>query len=336
MIRRVWAKLDSYVLMLIATVALASILPLPEALRAGIAVCAKAGIALLFFLHGARLSRNAVIEGVKHWRLHLAVAGITFALFPILGLALRALPGLDPALADGMLYLTLLPSTVQSSVGLVAIARGNVAGAVCSATFSNLAGIFVTPILVFLTISGARHAVSLDSAGTIVGLLLLPFIAGHLLRPLIGSWITARKALLGTVDRGSILLVVFSAFSAAVAEGLWRRTSATDLIVLLILCISLLASVLVLSALLGRTLGFSREDRITLQFCGSKKSMASGVPMAGVLFAAPQIGAMLLPLMMFHQIQLIVCSVLARRYAEKTEEGGATDIYGSLRSKAAS
>ena len=329
MIRGLVAKLDAYVLMLVGTVALASILPIPTPLRAAIDACAKAGIVLLFFLHGARLSRAAVVDGLRHWRLHLAVVAVTFALFPVLGLLLRGLPGLDPALGDGLLFLTLLPSTVQSSISLCALARGNVAGAVCSAAFSNFAGIFVTPMLVVLTMSGARHAVSFDGVGTIVGLLLLPFLAGHLLRPMIGDWIMARKTLLTAVDRGSILLVVFAAFSAAVAGGLWQRTSSADILTLLGLCTLLLAVVLVLSDALGRLLGFSRADRITLQFCGSKKSLASGVPMAGVLFASPQVGAMVLPLMMFHQIQLILCTIIARRYSASDDAARAGAAAGA-------
>jgi len=308
-------RIDPYVLLLLAMVLLATVLP-PRGVGTGIAAAAAdAGIVLLFFLHGARLSRAAVIEGVRNWRLHLLVAALTYGLFPLLGLGLRALPGLDPTIGMGLLFLTLLPSTVQSSIAFTAVAGGNVAAAVCSASFSNLAGIFLTPLLVALLITGKSGGVSGAAVEGIVFQLLVPFLAGHLLRPWIGGWVARQKRLVGLVDRGSILLVVYVAFGAAVAQGLWARVSPVDLGVIALASSALLAVVLVVSDLAGRMLGFARPERITIQFCGSKKSLATGVPMAGVLFAPAQVGAVILPLMFFHQIQLMVCSVLAGRYA---------------------
>ncbi|WP_374705205.1 bile acid:sodium symporter family protein [Novosphingobium sp. TCA1] len=240
-------------------------------------------------------------------------------MFPVLGLAVSALPFLDPPVAMGILFLTLLPSTVQSSIALTAMAKGNVAGAVCSASFSNLAGIFVTPLLVSVLMTGKQGGFSIEAATTIALQLLLPFITGHLLRTVIGAWIASQKHLMMVVDRASILLVVYTAFSAAVVQGLWSRVSLADLAAILVVSGVLLALVLTLTALLGRWLGFNSADRIVLQFCGSKKSLASGVPMAGVLFAPPQVGAVILPLMFFHQLQLMVCAILARRYGAETD-----------------
>ncbi|MFT3965199.1 MAG: bile acid:sodium symporter family protein [Sphingobium sp.] len=313
-------NIDSYVLVLLGTVLLASLLPARGLFATLAGGLADAGIVLLFFLHGARLSRQAVIDGARHWRLHLTVAAMTFAVFPLLGLAIRAIPGIDPALGAGMLFLTLLPSTVQSSIAFTAIARGNVAAAVCSASFSNLAGIFITPLFVALLLTGRHGGFSTDSVVAIALQLLLPFLAGHFLRPWIGAWVTRQKRILTIVDRGSILLVVYTAFGAAVVEGLWQRISAADIVEIGLLSAALLFIVLQLSRLVGRWLGFSRADIIVLQFCGSKKSLASGVPMAGVLFPAAQVGAVILPLMLFHQIQLMVCAVLARRYEAQAQE----------------
>jgi len=313
-------NVDPYVLLLLLMVALATFLP-ARGLWADIAGGATdAGIVLLFFLHGARLSRQAVVDGARNWRLHLAVAAMTFAVFPTLGLGIAALPGIDPALGIGILFLSLLPSTVQSSIAFTAMAKGNVAGAVCSAAFSNLAGIVVTPLLVALLISEKTGGISSDAVLTIALQLLLPFLTGHLLRPWIGGWVIRQKRLVTLVDRGSILLVVYTAFGAAVVEGLWRRVSPMDVGVIALVSAVLLAAVLIFSAMLGRWLGFDRADRIVLQFCGSKKSLATGVPMAGVLFPAAQVGAIILPLMLFHQIQLMVCAVLARRYGENAPD----------------
>ncbi|MDE2404799.1 MAG: bile acid:sodium symporter [Sphingomonadales bacterium] len=308
---------DPYVLLLLAMVAAATVLPPRGAFVPVASGLANGFIVLLFFLHGARLSREAVLDGLRAWRLHALVFALTYGLFPLLGLGLRAIPGLDPAVATGLLFLTLLPSTVQSSIAFTAVAGGNVAAAVCSASFSNLAGIVVTPLLVALLITGKAGGFSASAVETIVFQLLVPFLAGHLLRPWIAAWVARQKRLVTLVDRGSILLVVYVAFGAAVVQGLWQHVAPVDLGVILVASCALLAVVLLVSDALARALGFARAERITIQFCGSKKSLATGVPMAGVLFAPAQVGAVILPLMAFHQIQLMVCSVLAGRYARQ-------------------
>ncbi|MFC0202747.1 bile acid:sodium symporter family protein [Novosphingobium soli] len=316
-------NIDPYLLLLVGTVGLASVLP-ARGIWAGIAGgVADAGIALLFFLHGAKLSRQALVDGARAWKLHLTVAAVTFGLFPVLGLGIRAIPGLEPSLATGVLFLTLLPSTVQSSIAFTAIAGGNVAAAVCSASFSNLAGIFITPLLTALFITGQSQGFSADPVLTIAVQLLLPFLAGHFLRPWIGGFVTRNKKVLGTVDRGSILLVVYTAFGAAVIEGLWQKVTLGELALIAVLSLAVLAVVMVAGTLAGKALGFPREDRIVLLFCGSKKSLATGVPLAGVLFPAAQVGAIILPLMFFHQIQLMVCAVLARKLAAENERAAA-------------
>ena len=318
MIKRILAAFEPYILMLLGTVVLASILP-PRGIWVGVfETLADAGIVLLFFLQGAKLSREAIVAGIGNWRLHLAVFASTFILFPLLGFGLSSVPGLTPQIAAGMLFLTLLPSTVQSSIAFTSIARGNVAAAVCSASFSNLIGIALTPALVALLMSGTSGmgGISFASVETILLQLLLPFIAGHLLQPWIGGFVNRHKTLLTFTDRGSILLVVFNAFGAAVVAGLWHKVPATDLALILALCSALLAAVLFITWSAGRMLGLPREDAIVLLFCGSKKSLASGVPMAGVLFPAAQVGVVILPLMLFHQIQLIACAFIARKYAD--------------------
>jgi len=281
---------------------------------------ASVATALLFFLHGAKLSREAIVAGATHWRLHLLVLCSTFLLFPLLGLLMRplALQLLTPELYTGLLFLCVLPSTVQSSIALVAVARGNVPAAICSASASNLLGIFLTPLLVGLLMAqGASAGASLDSVVPIILQLLLPFTVGQLLRPRIGAWVDRRKATLRLVDQGAILLVVYTAFSEAVIEGLWDKLPLTALAGLVLVNLLLLGLALAISTLVSRRMGFSREDEITLVFCASKKSLASGLPMAKVLFASHSVGMIVLPLMLFHQLQLMVCAVLAQRYARR-------------------
>ena len=310
---------DPYILLLLGTVALASMFPARGLAASMCQWVADAGIVLLFFLHGAKLSREAIVSGAGNWRLHLAVLASTFVLFPLLGLGIAHAPGLPVLVASGMLFLTLLPSTVQSSIAFTSIARGDVAAAVCSASFSNLLGIVVTPLLAGLLMGGAGASLSGAQVERIAAQLLLPFVGGHLLRPVVGGFVNRHKALVSYVDRGSILIVVFTAFSAAVVQGLWHRVPLSQLALVLGLCAVLLALVLGLTFAAGRLLGFAREDIVVLVFCGSKKSLASGVPMAGVLFAPAQVGMVILPLMLFHQLQLMACAVIARQWAHSAQ-----------------
>ena len=318
-------KPDWYIILIVSMVVLASILPARGAAAPGFGLATKIAIALVFFLHGAKLSREAVIKGVTHWRLHLLVLAATFVLFPVLCLGLAALPGaITPAaLAPGLIFLGCLPSTIQSSIGFTAVARGNVAATVASATASNLLGIALTPLLAAMLMH-TQGGFSLHSAQSIVLQLLLPFIAGQVLRPWVGPWISARAKAVGYVDRGSILLVVYSAFSEAVVQGIWSKVSALDLVRLLILCVVLLAAVLLATLFAARAFKFNKEDEITIVFCGSKKSLASGVPMAGVLFPGATLGLILLPIMVFHQIQLMACAVIAGAYAKRADSDAQT------------
>lgn len=314
-------KLEPYVIALFGMVVLASILPVRGEAAHGLSIIVKLAIALLFFLHGAKLSRESVVAGVTHWRLHLLILAFTFVMFPVLGLLISKLGVLPTTLAAGILFLCCLPSTVQSSIAFTSIARGNVAAAVVAASASNLFGIFITPVLVGVlmhTQGGASGG--WQSVRDIVVQLLLPFIAGQLARPLVSAWITKHKGLIGYVDRGSILLVVYSAFSEAVVGGIWHKISPPQLLILLVVCGVLLAIVLAATTFGARALGFSPEDEKAITFCGSKKSLATGVPMAGILFPGPTAGIIVLPLMIFHQIQLMACSVIAQHYAKQTKE----------------
>ena len=320
-------KPDPYILALLGTVVLASLLPASG--RAGVAVgqLTQGVIALLFFLYGARLSREAVVAGMTHWRLQLLVFASSFVLFPLLGIGLGWLVRgwLAPPLVLGLIFLSMLPSTIQSSIAFTSIGRGNVPAAVCSASLSNLLGVVITPVLVGLVLTAGGRGFSAHAVWDITRQLFLPFVAGQVLRPWLGSWMAGQRRLLGVVERGSILLVVYTAFSESVSHGLWHQVGAGSLLALVILAGLLLAAVLAITTWLSRRLGFSREDEVTIVFCGSKKSLASGLPMANILFAGSSVGLIVLPLMLFHQIQLMACAVLAQRYArrEAPEDGQA-------------
>jgi sodium/bile acid cotransporter 7 len=330
-VRKLLSRLpiDSFIALMLAMVALGTLLPARGvgAVLAGHGVTLAIG--LLFFLYGARLAPQAALEGARNARLHLLVFLSTFALFPALGLAARALfPHLlTPELWTGVILLCVLPSTVQASVAFTSIARGNVPAALCAATLSNLVGILLTPVLVGLLLvsgpgggpgggyGGGHGGISADAVGDIVLRLMLPFVAGQALRPWISLWVERNRGLLSLVDRGSILIVVYTAFSEGMVDGIWHSLDVAMLARLFVIDATLLAAVLATTTLLSRRLGFSRADQITIVFCGSKKSLASGLPMASVLFAGGSVGLIVLPLMLFHQLQLMVCAALARRYA---------------------
>lgn len=333
-----WMPIDPYILLLLATVGLAALLP-ARGTGADIASGAStAAIAFLFFLYGARLSTREAVEGLKHWRLHVTVLACTFVVFPLLGLAAR---GLEPVLLThdlytGLLFLTLVPSTIQSSIAFTSMARGNVPAAICAGSFSSLAGIVITPLLAAALLGNSGGGFSADSLAKIVLQLLVPFLAGQVLRRCgvkrsraqrvrqggggrrEGRFITRHKRVLGYVDRGSILLVVYTAFSEGMVQGIWHQVSAVRLAGLLAVEAMLLAVMLTLTWYGGKALGFNREDRIAIQFAGSKKSLASGLPMASVLFGA-HASLAVLPLMLFHQMQLMVCAVIAKRRARDPE-----------------
>lgn len=306
-------------MLLIAMVVLATLLPARGAVKTFFDGLTVAAIALLFFMHGARLSRQALWAGLGHWRLHGVIFAATFVLFPVLGLSMQWLPeSLIPRdVRAGFLYLCILPATVQSAIAFTSIARGNVAAAVCSASASSLLGVFLSPLLAawLIRVEGEQHLWT--AVGAIMLQLLLPFVLGHLSRPVTAGWMTRHHRAVRAADQGSILLVVYVAFSAAVSAGIWQQVTWKTLVMIGILSCVLLVVVLWWNTRLARRLGFSREDEIAIVFCGSKKSMVNGIPMANILFPADIIGIMVLPLMIFHQIQLMVCAVLAQRYAAR-------------------
>ncbi|GAB3133631.1 bile acid:sodium symporter [Tsukamurella serpentis] len=313
-------SLDGFVLTIMATVAVAAVIPATGRAEPVVGWGVTVAIAVLFFLYGARIHPREAISGLTHWRLHLVILTCTFVVFPILGVLVRFVPDtvLRPELYAGVLFLTLLPSTVQASIAFTSIAGGNVPGAIVSASVSNLLGVFITPLLV-LGLMATTGQVGFRSS-SIVDLclqLLAPFLLGQLMRPWIGGFVTRHAATLKYVDRGSIVLVVYSAFSAGMREHIWSQVSWVGVVQLVLLSAVLVVFMLWLTRLIAERAGFDRADMIAVQFCGSKKSMATGLPMAAVLFAGQPVGLLVLPLMVFHQVQLMMCSWLAARYGRE-------------------
>lgn len=316
-----WRRIDGFLLSILCAAVIGSLLPADGTMASVVEWVTKVAIAVLFFLYGVRLKPEQAVAGLKHWRLHLTILSITYLLFPAIGWGLRVLSPwlLSPALYAGVLFLTLVPSTVQSSINFTSLARGNVAGAVVSASASNLLGVVLTPLLCWalMTTSGTV-TISAGSFLDIIGQLLVPFVLGQLSRRWIAAWVAARPRL-KLFDNAVIVLVVYSAFSEGIRQRMWQQVDVWSLLVVVAVCLALLAVLLPGTYWLARRLGFDRADVIAIQFCGTKKSLATGVPMANVLFAGSGVGLLVLPLMIFHQAQLMACGALATRYAKQAD-----------------
>lgn len=307
---------DPLIVLIIVAVILAILLPARGDFAEGFSLATKVAIALLFFLYGARLSPTEALQGLKHWKLHSTILGFTYLVFPLLGLALYPLTYvLGQELYLGLLFMCLVPSTVQSSVAFTSLARGNVAGAIVSASASNIAGILLTPLLVMLLMRNGDLVISGSAFLDISIQLLLPFLIGQLLRRWVGG--IAKNKLTKNVDRLSIGMVVYSAFSAGIVDGVWSRIGIWQLVFLVILSLLIVEFMLWFSGFVSNKLGFSYGDRVAVQFCGSKKSLATGVPMAAVIFGGGAVGAIILPLMIFHQVQLMICAARAAKWARQ-------------------
>ena len=312
-------KPDPLIVLIILAVIIAIIAPARGSFADIFGQLTNVAIALLFFLYGARLSTQEALNGLKHWRLHLTILAFTFVVYPLIGIALRPLTAvISHDMYLGILFLTLVPSTVQSSVAFTSIAKGNVAGAIVSASASNLVGVIITPLLVML-LMGTGGGVHIDTSvfGEIALLLLAPFVLGQLTRRWVGK--VAQSKATKVVDRGSIAMVVYSAFSKGVVDGIWSSISLWDLAFLVVFAAIFVAFMLWLTRRASQKMGFNRADTIAIEFCGSKKSLATGLPMASVIFASggASLGLLILPLMIYHQVQLMMCSWLAARYAQR-------------------
>jgi solute carrier family 10 (sodium/bile acid cotransporter), member 7 len=284
-------------------------------------ILTKAGVALIFFLHGMSLSFEAMKQGAMNWRLHAFVQIAVFLFFPAIGLVLMV--GTKGWLSDdlrlGLFYLCALPSTVSSSIALTAAAGGNVPGAVFNATLSSLLGIFLTPLWIKLV--WQESGVSMPLGGVVLDLtlwILLPLIVGQILRRWLAGWAKRNKSWIGVIDRLTILLLIYTSFCDSFVFGVWTKHGIVVVVASAIISVVIFYFVLYMLGWVSDRLGFNREDRIAALFCGSKKSMATGVPMAQLMFGSnPALGLILLPIMIYHPFQLIVGGILANKWGKQ-------------------
>jgi solute carrier family 10 (sodium/bile acid cotransporter), member 7 len=321
-------RIDPYIAGILLTVATATVIPCHGRTAAVLNQVMAVAITVVFFLYGVKVPTGQAVNSLRHWRLHMVTVVFTFGVFPVLALAgsLLVPAVLDPRLYGGVAFLCVLPSTVQSSITLTSIARGNEAATICSASLSSLLGVVLTPLLAALLISAGGPGLSWSSLADITVRLLLPFLLGQLTQRWIGRAVRARSKQLAVLDRGVILLMVYLAFSRGITTGVWHRLRPADLAPLLLVIAVLLAVALAGTHMASRTFGFSHGDHVTVLFCGSQKSLAMGLPMATVLFADRVVALMVLPLMLYHQLQLLVCSWLAQRYGARSDREGTSVI----------
>jgi len=318
-------KYDWFLLGMVGAVGLACLVPGPGA-EGGFLhpeLLTKGGVALIFFLHGLLLSFDSLKAGTLRWPLHLMVQSCTFLLFPILGIALLWLAGhwITPDLGVGFFYLCALPSTVSSSVAMTAAARGNVPVALFNATLSSLLGVLLTPLWIGTMVKTGGNAFPLSKV--ILDLciwLVLPLVAGQLCRPWLGAWATRHKSRVNIVDRGTILVLVYTSFCDSVKQGVWTGHG-TETVMAAAIGVAILFTIMLLGTI--RTcdaLRLAPADRSAVVFCGSKKTLASGIPMAQLMFGThPGLSLILLPIMIYHPLQIVVCGVLAGRWARRSD-----------------
>ncbi|MDX5328472.1 MAG: bile acid:sodium symporter [Marinobacter sp.] len=324
-------RLDTFTLLLLGAIVLASFLPVTGQAADLLATTGTIAVALLFFFHGAALSRQQIIDGATHWRLHILITALTFVFFPLAVLPINGLSNLVPEwmprdLGLGFLYLGVHPSAVSSSIAYTAMARGNVPATICSAAASNVFGMMLTPFLLLLLVStsGTGEFAVAEALKDIVLQLLLPFAVGHAFRPVLGGFLSRNESLMARYDQCVIWIIVYSAFSHSVVSGLWQNLPLQAVVLTILLCFGLLGLFMLVAMMMVRKLGFSLEDEAAVVFCGSKKSLASGLPMAKVLFSGhPGFGMIVLPIMCYNQIQVIVGAILAQKYRAKIDRASA-------------
>jgi len=302
-------------LVILGALALAIVLPVRGQAAEVYDLFTKAAVFVLFFGYGARLSTEETLAGVRHWRLHLTILACTFVVFPLLGAPMLLLPDgfVSDAVRAGLVFLCLAPSTVQSSINMTSLAGGNVPAAMISATASNVLGVVLTPLLVMLMLPTNGGGFSWQIALDVFVQLLLPFFLGQISRFATARFMARNRARLKLLDQLVIVLIVYGAFSDMFATGKWRQLGWNELLVTLGFTLPLLAFMLWFTWNLGRWLKFDRKDRIAIMFCGTKKSLVTGVPIAAVLFPAATVGMLVVPLMIYHQAQIITSSLLAAR-----------------------
>lgn len=320
MIKRL--KLDPFVIAIIVSIICAYFIPFFGSKNGPVPIdlIGEIGIAFIFFFYGLGLNSTSLKHGIKNWKLHLVAQGTTFLVFPIVILFLYPFQGIfHEHIWLAFFFLACLPSAVSSSVVMVSIAKGNLPAAIFNASISGIIGILITPL--WMTFFTPRTGVPYDFSDIYSMLLLeivLPLTLGILLRKFGGKWADANKKKLDIFDKFIVLLIIYKSFVESFESGIFDNLSVYDLLLIGGVVIALFFLIFTLTGWLGRLLKFNREDRITAQFCGTKKSLIHGTVFSEALFGATSIvGVILLPLMLYHAFQIFFISIIATKKAKE-------------------
>jgi sodium/bile acid cotransporter 7 len=307
--------MDVFIFYLLGVVGLAYFFPEPAHILPFEAIT-SAGVSLVFFFYGLKLSKDKLQSGLANWRLHVLIQLFTFLVFPLVAVAVKPLFS-EENLWLGFFFLAALPSTVSSSVVMVSMARGNMPAAIFNASLSGLLGIFITPLWMQLFQDGGGG----DFTEIYLKLLyeiLLPIVAGLLLQRWLGKYVKQYSNFFSTFDRTVILAVIYKSFVHSFEEKIFSNLPLEDLLVLGLWVLALFYLIYGLIFAVSVRLGFSLEDRITALFCGTKKSLVHGTVFAKVFWGSSAVvGIYLLPLMLFHALQILIVGVIAGRYAKR-------------------
>lgn len=312
------SRIDPMVRLLVLAIALAVVLPVHGSAREAAQFVSNAAVFLLFFLNGLRLPRHEVVAGMGNHRLLWPLTLWVFGGMAMAGWGMWQLGQgwMPPLVALGFLYLGCLPSTVQSATAYSSLAGGNVASSVVAAALLNILGVFITAPLFSFLAGGKEAAFHADGLVKVVTILLLPFVFGQVLQGRLGGWVKEHRPLVTWMDRSSIAIAVYVAFSGAVEQHFWTRIDAAGWLWLaggtaVLLVIGHLGAWLV-----GGLAGVDQANRVSMLFAGAQKSIAMGAPLATVLFAPDIAGIVLLPILLYHLCQLVLAAPLAARLSQ--------------------
>lgn len=318
-------NIDGFVLSIIAVIGIAYIFPqwgIPES-KIPIDTISAIGISLIFFFYGLKLSPTKLKEGIKNWKLHLLIQASTFLIFPLLVLLFYPLikNETQETIWLAFFFLAALPSTVSSSVVMVSIAKGNIPAAIFNASISGIIGVVLTPLWMglFVQQTGTDFSIT-DIYVKLIVQIILPVVFGILLQRFLGVFALKHSKLLTRFDKSVILLIIYKSFASSFADNLFSTVSILDLLMLLVSVFLLFGILFFLTGFLAKKMQFNTEDQITAQFCGTKKSLVHGTVFSKIIFGnMASIGIILLPIMLYHAIQLLIISIVASKRSFKAE-----------------
>ena len=278
------------------------------------------GIGLIFFFYGLKLAPAELKLGFFNYRSHIFIQLTTFLVFPLLTFLFIPLfeGGTTSNLWIAIFFLGVLPSTVSSSVVMVAIAKGNLPTAIFNASISGLIGIIATPLWLslFMLKTGGFSITAIITK--LLLQIVLPLMLGLLLQRFLGNFARAHSKKLSLFDKSVIVLIVFSSFSTSFASNLFASLDPLSLVKLSVIVVLLFFAVYAFTGYVCKLFNFSLQDTITVKFAGTKKSLVHGSVMAKIIFgSSASLGLFLLPIMLYHILQLILVAIFAERYRKQ-------------------